>query len=74
MQFRNCRVLGAYSGLDVAWGRVQRQSAGDPQLSAEIEVGVSAFQVLVKMAALGDYLFDQKVPLIGCSVKLGNFY
>ena len=26
------------------------------------------------MAALGDYLVDQEVPLIGWSVKLGNLY
>ena len=39
-----------------------------------IEVGVSTFQVIVKVAAAGDYLVDQKGPLIGSSVKPGNLH
>src|SRR6516165_4909902 len=74
VQFRSCRVLGDYSGLDVSRGRAQGQTGGDRQLSAEIEVGLSAFKVIVKVAALGDYLVNQQVPLIGWSVKLGNLY
>ena len=54
VQFHGCRVLGAYSCLDVARRRTQEQIGGDLQLSAEIEaslqlsaeieVSVSAFR------------------------------
>ena len=72
MQFHSHRVLTAYSGLDVARIRAQEQIGGDLQLGAEVEVSMSAFQVIVKRAAAGGYLVDQKVPLIGGSAKPGN--
>jgi hypothetical protein len=46
----------------------------DLQLGAEIEVGFGALQLIIKVAAAGDYLVDQEVPLIGWSVKSGNLH
>src|SRR6266487_521902 len=72
VQFYNCRALGAHGGLDVARRRTQGQTGGDRELGAEIEVGLSAFQVIVKVAAPEDYLVDEEVPLSVWGIKLGN--
>src|SRR5437773_5660643 len=70
VQFHGRRALGTYGGLDIARRRTKEQIGAGLQLSAEIEVGVSALQVIVKVAAAGDYLVDQEVPRIGRSVQL----
>src|ERR1700759_5798237 len=72
MQSCNCRALGAFGGADIVWRRARTQIGGGLQFITEIEVSVNAFQIIVEMAALGDYLIDQKSPLIQRTVKLRN--